>query len=45
MHPDNEINALNNVYETLKALDNTQIKRILVWVEKVIFAWHLKNRT
>ena len=33
MHPDNEINALNDVYETLKGLDNEQIKRILVWVE------------
>jgi hypothetical protein len=33
MHPDNEINALNDVYETLKGLDNPEIKRILVWVE------------
>jgi hypothetical protein len=33
MHTDNEINALNDVYETLKGLDNAQIKRILVWVE------------
>jgi hypothetical protein len=33
MHADNEINALNNVYETLKGFDNAQIKRILVWVE------------
>jgi hypothetical protein len=33
MNPDNEINALNEVYETLKGLDNAQIKRILVWVE------------
>jgi len=33
MHPDNEINALNDVYETLKGLDNAQIKRILEWVE------------
>jgi hypothetical protein len=33
MPPDNEINALNNVYETLKGLDNPGIKRILVWVE------------
>jgi hypothetical protein len=33
MTPDKEINALNNVYETLKVLDNTQIKRILEWVK------------
>jgi hypothetical protein len=33
MHPDTEINALNEAYETLKLLDNAQIKRILVWVE------------
>jgi hypothetical protein len=33
MSPDSEINSLNNVYETLKGLDNEQIKRILVWVE------------
>jgi len=33
MHHDNEIKALNEVHETLKGLDNAQIKRILVWVE------------
>ena len=33
MPTDNEINALSDVYETLKVLDNAQIKRILVWVE------------
>jgi hypothetical protein len=33
MHPDNEINALNDVYETLRGLDNAQITRILNWVE------------
>jgi hypothetical protein len=33
MQANNEINALNDVYETLKGLDNAQIKRILVWVE------------
>ena len=33
MPPDNEIKALNDVYETLKGLDNPEIKRILVWVE------------
>ena len=33
MHHDNEIKALNDVYETLNGLDNAQIKRILVWVE------------
>ena len=33
MQADNEIKALNDVYETLKGLDNAQIKRILVWVE------------
>ncbi len=32
MSPDNEINALNNVYESLKGLNNSQIKRILEWV-------------
>jgi hypothetical protein len=29
MYPDSEINALSNVYESLKSLDNSQIKRIL----------------
>jgi len=33
MYTDNEINALNDVYETLKGLDNKQIKRIVNWVE------------
>jgi hypothetical protein len=33
MYPDREINALNNVYEALKGLNNAQIKRILVWVK------------
>ena len=28
MNSDNEINALNDVYETLKGLDHAQIKRI-----------------
>jgi len=32
MHTDSEISALNNVYETLKILNNAQIKRILDWV-------------
>jgi hypothetical protein len=32
MYHDKEINALSNVYEILKGLDNTQIKRILDWV-------------
>lgn len=32
MYPDNEINALNNVYEALKGLNNAQIKRILEWI-------------
>jgi len=32
MYPDQEINALNSVYETLKRLDNDQIKRIVDWV-------------
>jgi hypothetical protein len=32
MSPDNEINALNNVYEALTGLDNAQIRRILDWV-------------
>ena len=33
MSPDNEINALSNVYESLKGLNNAQIKRILDWVK------------
>jgi hypothetical protein len=33
MCPDSEINALNNVYEAIKGLNNAQIKRILVWVK------------
>ncbi|MGD2092418.1 MAG: hypothetical protein PVH61_39995 [Candidatus Aminicenantes bacterium] len=33
MNPDNEINALNDVYETLKGLGNEQIKRILIWIK------------
>jgi hypothetical protein len=33
MHPDNEISALNYVYESLKGLNNAQIKRILDWVK------------
>jgi hypothetical protein len=32
MYPDQEINALNDVYEALKGLDNSQIKRIIDWV-------------
>ena len=32
MNPDIEINALSNVYESLKVLNNAQIKRILDWV-------------
>lgn len=32
MSPDSEINALNNVYEALKGLNNAQVKRILDWV-------------
>jgi len=32
MHSDIEINALSNVYEALKVLNNAQIKRILDWV-------------
>jgi hypothetical protein len=32
MYYDAEINALSNVYEVLKALDNDQIKRIIDWV-------------
>jgi hypothetical protein len=32
MYYDPEINALSNVYEALKALDNDQIKRIVDWV-------------
>jgi len=32
VQPDNEINALSNVYEYLKGLDNQQIKRILAWL-------------
>ena len=33
MHPDNEIDTLNEVYESLKGLDNAQIHRILNWDE------------
>jgi hypothetical protein len=32
MYPDNEINALSKVYESLKGLNNAQIKRIIDWV-------------
>lgn len=32
MYHDPEINALSNVYDALKALDNDQIKRIIAWV-------------
>jgi hypothetical protein len=32
MCPDNEINALNNVYEAIKGFNNAQIKRILDWI-------------
>ena len=32
MYPDHEINALNNVYEALKGLNNSQILRIIDWV-------------
>ena len=32
MYHDQEINALSNVYETLKGLNNPQIKRIIDWV-------------
>jgi hypothetical protein len=32
MSPDKEINALSNVYEALKGLNNAQIKRILDWI-------------
>jgi hypothetical protein len=32
MHTDNEINALSEVYEALKVLNNAQVKRILAWV-------------
>jgi hypothetical protein len=32
MQPDIEINTLSEVYETLKVLNNAQIKRILDWV-------------
>lgn len=32
MYQDQEINALSSVYETLKKLDNEQIKRIIDWV-------------
>jgi hypothetical protein len=33
MCQDGEINALNNIYEILKGLNNAQIKRILDWVK------------
>jgi hypothetical protein len=32
MNPDIEINALSEVYESLKVLNNAQVKRILDWV-------------
>jgi hypothetical protein len=32
MQPDIEINALSEVYEALKVLNNAQVKRILAWV-------------
>ena len=32
MYQDPEINALSNVYETLKGFNNDQIKRIINWV-------------
>jgi hypothetical protein len=32
MYHDQEINALSNVFETLKGLNNDQIKRIIDWV-------------
>ena len=32
MYPDNEINALSKVYESLKGLNNAQVKRIIDWV-------------
>ena len=32
MYPDNEINALSKVYESLKGLNNDQVKRIIEWV-------------
>jgi hypothetical protein len=32
MYQDGEINALSNVYEALKGLNNAQIKRIIDWV-------------
>jgi hypothetical protein len=32
MYHDEEINALSNVYESLKGLNNRQIKRIIDWV-------------
>lgn len=32
MYTDNEINALSNVYESLKGLNNAQVKRIIDWV-------------
>jgi hypothetical protein len=32
MYLDNEINALSNVYESLKGLNNAQVKRIIDWV-------------
>jgi hypothetical protein len=32
MNPDIEINALSEVYESLKVLNNAQIKRVLDWV-------------
>ena len=32
MYPDREISALSNVYESLKGLNNAQVKRIIDWV-------------
>ena len=32
MLPDDEINALSKVYESLKGLNNAQVKRIIDWV-------------
>jgi len=32
MYPDDEINALSKVYDSLKGLNNAQVKRIIDWV-------------
>ena len=32
MYPDDEINALSKVYESLKGLNNAQVKRVIDWV-------------